>query len=116
MALNQMLDPLESVDIDRLLAEETEVWCAARLEEVGFFEATITDQKEPHREFYLRLREQVRAHQDSGAQPILQLSPIPLGGLSEYMSLVDGFDRRREDSSPRGNPIPPEFLEDNGSY
>ncbi|KAG6131192.1 hypothetical protein E4U28_007049 [Claviceps purpurea] len=112
MALNQMLDPLESVDIDRLLSQETEDWCDARLEEMGFFEAPITNPEEPHREFYLCLRQQIQEHQESGARPILELSPIPLGGLSEYMRLLEEFDRRREDSSPRGSSIPSEFLED----
>ncbi|KAG6059499.1 hypothetical protein E4U32_003975, partial [Claviceps aff. humidiphila group G2b] len=59
MALNQMLDPLESVDIDRLLAQDTENWCDARLQELGFFEAPITNAKEPHSDFYLRLGEQI---------------------------------------------------------
>ncbi|KAG6310404.1 hypothetical protein E4U22_003291 [Claviceps purpurea] len=112
MALNQLLDPLESVDIDRFLAQETEDWCNARLEEMGFFQAPRRDGDEPYMEFYLGLQLQIKAHQDSGAQPILQLNPIPLGGSSEYMRLFDQTNMQREDSNLEDSSIPPEFFED----
>ncbi|KAG6319636.1 hypothetical protein E4U44_006908 [Claviceps purpurea] len=112
MALNQLLDPLESVDIDRFLAQETEDWCNARLEEMGFFEAPHRDGDEPYKDFYLGLQLQIQAHQDSGAQPILQLNPIPLGGSSEYMRLFDQTNMHREDSNLEDSSIPLEFFED----
>ncbi|KAG6201126.1 hypothetical protein E4U50_006832 [Claviceps purpurea] len=115
MALNRLLDPLESVDIDRFLAQETEDWCNARLQEMGFFEAPARDKDEPYMNFYLGLRRQIEAHQDSGAQPILQLSPIPLGGGSEYMRLFEQTDGHRDDSNLQYSSIPPEFLEDDDS-
>ncbi|KAG6065243.1 hypothetical protein E4U32_007591 [Claviceps aff. humidiphila group G2b] len=115
MALNRLLDPLESVDIDRFLAQETENWCDSRLQEMGFFEAPARDRDEPYRNFYLGLRRQIKAHQDSGAEPILRLSPIPLGGCSEYMRLFEQTDGHREDSNLQDSSIPPEFLEHDDS-
>ncbi|KAG6069519.1 hypothetical protein E4U16_007647, partial [Claviceps sp. LM84 group G4] len=106
VALNQLLDPLESVDIDRFLAQETEDWCNARLEEMGGFEAPHRDGDEPYKDFYLGLQLQIQAHQDSGAQPILQLNPIPLGGSSEYMRLFDQTNMHREDSNLEDSSIP----------
>ncbi|KAG6122713.1 hypothetical protein E4U12_000863, partial [Claviceps purpurea] len=105
MALNRLLDPLESVDIDRFLAQETEDWCNARLEEMGIFEAPRRDGDEPYRDFYLDLRLQIKAHQEV-------LNPIPLGGSSEYMRLFDQTNMPREDSNLEDSSIPPEFFED----
>ncbi|KAG5917654.1 hypothetical protein E4U61_002541 [Claviceps capensis] len=59
MTRNRTLDPLESVDIDRFLAQETEDWCGARLQEMGVFEAPARDPDEPYRNFYLGLRRQI---------------------------------------------------------
>ncbi|KAG6059097.1 hypothetical protein E4U17_006926 [Claviceps sp. LM77 group G4] len=116
-----MLDPLKPLNNQRFLEQETEDWCNAQLEEMGFFEAEIEDYTEPHLSFYLQLRRRIKQHQDSHAQPILQLAPI-FGQdrvSREHLRFVDkcsgtshaAFREGGEDVIIRGDPIPPEFQE-----
>ncbi|KAG6171952.1 hypothetical protein E4U51_008021 [Claviceps purpurea] len=110
VALNQMLDPLEAIDIDRFLVQETEDWCNDRLQEMGFFEARITDRERPHEEFYKQLQRLIQDHEDNSREPVLQLAPIPRGGLSEYMRLLD-LNGEPQDPALHGSPIPAELQE-----
>ncbi|KAG6134800.1 hypothetical protein E4U22_002228 [Claviceps purpurea] len=125
IALNEMLDPLKSVNNEQFLEQETEDWCSTQLQEMGFFEAEIEDYTEPHLSFYLQLRRRIKQHQESHAQPILRLAPVPRNRYEEsvirkHSRLLDrcsGIERHpvfREDGEDvviRGHPIPPEFQD-----
>ncbi|KAG5914620.1 hypothetical protein E4U61_005521 [Claviceps capensis] len=77
IALNEMLDPLKSVDNEQFLEQETEDRCSTQLQEMDFSEAEIEDYTKLHSSFYLQLWRRIKQHQDSHAQPILRLAPIP---------------------------------------
>ncbi|KAG6116673.1 hypothetical protein E4U13_001685 [Claviceps humidiphila] len=124
IALNEMLDTLKSVDTEQFLEQETEDWCNAQLQEMGFFEAEIEDYTQPHLSFYLQLRRRIKQHQDSHAQPILQLART-YGEDSfsrrrhlRFLDKCSGFELGHtafreggEDVVIRGHPIPPEFQD-----
>jgi hypothetical protein len=86
-ALRMMLRPLESIEIDLLLPEETEAWCTTQLQAMGFFEAEIDDPSRPFISFYLSLRQRVQDHQESRGLPSLQLLPNPTGGAQHFVSI-----------------------------
>jgi hypothetical protein len=106
-----MWDPLESIDIDTLLPEETESWCNARLQELGF-DANLQQEHDygrPFVGFYLKLRDIIGEHQNSGQQPVLDLSRIHTGGATEYERLL----QRNYVADPdlAGDPMPAAFQE-----
>ncbi len=108
--LRDMLQPLADLDIDNLLTEETEAWCNQRLQEMGF-SARLDLEDDIHRPFvnvYMGLVDMIEKHQKSGYQPLLQLTPIPLGGAAEYERLL----RRNyiADLDLSGDPVPPAFA------
>ncbi|KAG5948897.1 hypothetical protein E4U60_000375 [Claviceps pazoutovae] len=125
IALNQMLDPLKSVDNEQFLEQEIEDWCSTQLQEMGFFEAETEDNTEPHLSFYLQLqlRRRIKQHQDSHAQPSLRLAPIPhedsvsrkhLRFLDRCSGIELGHPAFREDGEDvviRGHPIAPKFQD-----
>ncbi|KAG5964048.1 hypothetical protein E4U57_005670 [Claviceps arundinis] len=123
IALNEMLDPLKSVDNEQFLEQETEAWCNVQLQDMGFFEAEIEDYTEPHLSFYLQLRRRIKQHQDSHAQPILKLAPISRQDClsRRHLRFLDKCSRIKlghipfreggEDVVIRGHPIPPEFQD-----
>jgi hypothetical protein len=101
-----MFDPPESIDIESLLPQETEAWCAARLQELGF-NAKLDEESDPNRpfiSFYLKLRNIIQEHQKSGQQPILSLTPIHTGGGAEYERLLQR--NYLADPDLAGDPIP----------
>lgn len=86
--LRTMLEPLEDIEIDEFLTYDTSQWCHQQLQSLGFdFRLrTIEDHQRPHLRIYLQFRDIVRQHIDSGETPILELTPIPRGGTSRYVS------------------------------
>lgn len=86
-ALYEMLQPLDCVDIDSFLTEETEAWCTQQLQDLQVFEEEPNSADRPFISSYLALRLRIQEHQQSGILPILQLSDIPRGGTQEYVNL-----------------------------
>lgn len=89
--LEAMLNPLQHIDIDRLLTEETENWCSQQLLELGFYteegERMLPfDPQQPYISIYLQLRDRIKAHRETGALPVLAMAPIAHGGFEEYVS------------------------------
>ena len=80
-----MLEPLEDIDIDSFLQEETEAWCVSQLTEMGFFNEELNNYQRPFITSYINLRQRIQDHQESGQLPILQLSPVPLGGAQRFV-------------------------------
>lgn len=104
-----MLSPLEHIDIETLLPEETEAWCNQRLQEIGF-EARLDledDSKRPYVDKFIQLRDLIESHQKTGSLPILQLTPISAGGAEEYERLLQR--NYLADPSLSGDPLPTAF-------
>jgi hypothetical protein len=81
-----MLDPLDAIDIDEFLLPETQAWCDQQLETLGF-NGQIPEGElyRPHLGFYLELRQRVREHILGQQEPQLGLTPIPRGGIEDYV-------------------------------
>jgi hypothetical protein len=107
--LRDMWQPLQSIDIDSLLPAETEAWCKAQLQGLGF-EANLAeedDHKRPFVGFYLKLRDLIEKHQNSGLQPILGVSQIHTGGAAEHERLLQR--NYLDDPDLCGDAMPPDF-------
>ncbi|KAI1116337.1 hypothetical protein F5Y14DRAFT_440036 [Nemania sp. NC0429] len=111
--LRTMSDSLENTEIDAFFTEETEAWCNAQLEELGFDGTLRTeeDHKYPHLRTYLDLRHRIRQHEASGNLPILSLIKHPIGGTNEFVDLLQrNHPLFAANNNLNGNPIPPDFL------
>jgi hypothetical protein len=107
--LHNMLSPLEHIDIETLLPEETGAWCNQRLQEIGF-EVRLDledDSKRPYADKFIQLRDLIESHQETGSLPILQLTPIATGGALEYERLLQR--NYLADPSLSGDPLPIAF-------
>ncbi|KAG6094894.1 hypothetical protein E4U30_002947 [Claviceps sp. LM220 group G6] len=113
IALAQMLDPLQSVDTQAFLSPDTEDWCNVQLHRMGFLQAEIAECTRGYMNSYLQLRQLIRQHQDSNAQPSLRLAPIPPGDSGELIRLLqqNAEVELTGGTSLRGDPIPPEYLD-----
>ena len=58
-ALRTMLEPLEDIDIDSFLQEETEAWCVSQLTEMGFFNEELNNYQRPFITSYINLRQRI---------------------------------------------------------
>ena len=91
-----MLHPLDEVEVDLLLSEETEAWCTRQLQEIGFFEQEISDPARPFISSYMTLRDRIRKYQENQSLPVLALPPIPRGGARLYVRIQLGLVRGKD--------------------
>jgi hypothetical protein len=97
--LRTMYEPLQEIEIDEFMDQETQEWCKARLAELNFDPASLRteeDYQRPHLQVYLQLRRIVREHIDSRQEPQLAITPAPIGGTERYVSILEhllSYDR-----------------------
>ncbi|KAG6147081.1 hypothetical protein E4U47_004265 [Claviceps purpurea] len=113
IALTQMLDPLQSVDTQAFLSLETGDWCNIQLQRMGYLEAEVAECTQQCLNSYLQLRQLIQQHQDSNAQPILRLAPVPPGDSGELIRLLqqNAEVELTGGIGLRGDPITPEYLD-----
>ncbi|CCE27609.1 hypothetical protein E4U22_008115 [Claviceps purpurea] len=113
IALTQMLDPLQSVDTQAFLSLETGDWCNIQLQRMGYLEAEVAECTQRCLNSYLQLRQLIQQHQDSNAQPILRLAPVPPGDSGELIRLLqqNAEVELTGGIGLRGDPITPEYLD-----
>ncbi|KAG6172823.1 hypothetical protein E4U51_006859 [Claviceps purpurea] len=113
IALTQMLDPLQSVDTQAFLSLETGDWCNIQLQRMGYLEAEVAECTQRCLDSYLQLRQLIQQHQDSNAQPILRLAPVPPGDSGELIRLLqqNAEVELTGGLGLRGDPITPEYLD-----
>ena len=87
-AVDEMLEPLEEIDIDSFMTIDTEVWCVNQLSDMGFDYQNEEEAQSstPFIDAYLELRQRVKRHMRSGNAPELALSEVPKGGVEDYVS------------------------------
>ena len=68
----------------------TTEWCIQQLNDLGFDQTLRTEEdlKRPFLSIYIQLREQIQAYIASGQQPLLELTPIPVGGTEVYVRII----------------------------
>ncbi|KAM4063282.1 hypothetical protein HRG_013846 [Hirsutella rhossiliensis] len=111
--LQDLLEPIQDIDIDSFLPQETEDWCNQELTTMGFgWELDPgRDHKHPFFGVYIQLRNRIRQHQESGHQPILAVAEPPRGGLARYEQLEQILERNhtllQAQTRLQGDVIPP---------
>jgi len=105
--LQYLIHPIKSINIDNCLEPETKKWCREELSLIGFDEVKLgdyinLDKARPFKQFYIRLREKIRLHIQSGCQPILSYRLPPTGGVERYLELLDEARAAREEEEGNG--------------
>ncbi|KID82126.1 hypothetical protein MGU_10562 [Metarhizium guizhouense ARSEF 977] len=108
--------PLSDIDISTCLEPETKHWCRQILSEMGYDHVVLgshqdPDKLRPFKRFYIRLRDRIIQHFESGQQPMLSYRKAPTGGVSEYQSLLERTDQAREDELGDGEPAEQPLIE-----
>ncbi|KAI2640196.1 hypothetical protein GGS21DRAFT_537899 [Xylaria nigripes] len=92
--LQTMYAPLENIEIEVFVMDETDQWCRTLLEAMEFDDQLLTD--EDHKRPYL--------------PPQLALTPHPTGGYDEYMNILRNNILNKGNQHLHGEPIPDNML------